>query len=171
MPATTEDLMALLARLGVATTTRTHAPLFTVEQSRSLRGEIPGAHTKNLFLKDKKDGLFLVVTLEDAGLDLKHIHGLIGASGRVSFGKPELLMEVLGVPPGSVTPFGLINDKASRVTAIFDARLMAYDPLNFHPLTNMATTTIPRDGLLAFVRATGHEPHILELGASQAAEL
>ena len=111
MPASRDDLMAMLDRLGIATTTVKHPPLFTVEESQALRGAIPGAHTKNLFLKDKKDALFLVTVLEDAAIDLKHVHNLIGASGRVSFGKPELLLEKLGVTPGAVTPFGLINDR------------------------------------------------------------
>lgn len=153
--------MAMLARLGIATTTAEHPPLFTVEQSQALRGAIPGAHTKNLFLKDKKDALFLVTADEDADLDLKHIHRLIGASGRVSFGKPELLKEVLGVPAGAVTPFGAINDASGRVTVVLDAGLMTNPAVNCHPLTNAATTTIAAADLVAFLRATGHEPRIV----------
>src|SRR5687767_12892771 len=104
MPAGPADLLAYLERLGIAATTVEHPPLFTVEQSRALRGEIPGAHTKNLFLKDKKDAVFLVVAEEDSEIDMKGLHGRIG-SARLSFGKPELLGELLGLSPGAVTPF------------------------------------------------------------------
>ena len=167
MPATVDDLMAELDRLGIATTTVTHPPLFTVEESRALRGSIPGAHTKNLFLKDKKDAIFLLTVLEDAEIDLKHVHHLIGASGRVSFGKPELLVEKLGVIPGAVTPFGLINDRPPSVNVILDAALVAHDRINCHPLTNTATTTIATPDLLAFIRAGGHEPRILPLDQAE----
>jgi Ala-tRNA(Pro) deacylase len=164
MPATPEDLAAYLAGLGIAATTVRHPPLFTVEESRALRGEIPGAHTKNLFLKDKKDALFLVIALEDAPIDLKHLHGRIGASGRLSFGRPELLAETLGVTPGAVTPFGLVNDRPPRVNVVLDAALMAHGLVNCHPLVNTATTTLKSVDLLVFIRATGHEPAILPIG-------
>jgi Ala-tRNA(Pro) deacylase len=167
MPANVDDLMVELDRLGIATTTVTHAPLFTVEESRALRGSIPGAHTKNLFLKDKKDAIFLLTVLEDAEIDLKHVHHLIGASGRVSFGKPELLAEKLGVIPGAVTPFGLINDRPPSVNVILDAALAAHDRINCHPLTNTATTTIATPDLLAFIRAGGHDPRILPLDRAE----
>jgi Ala-tRNA(Pro) deacylase len=115
MPATEDDLFAFLEELGIDTSTIRHPALFTVADSQALRGDIDGGHTKNLFLKDKKDNVFLVTVGEEASVDLKQIHHRIGASGRVSFGKPELLMELLGVVPGSVTVFGLINDTAGRV--------------------------------------------------------
>ena len=162
MPATRDDLTAYLASLGIAVTTVDHPPVFTVDEAQTLRGEIAGGHSKNLFLKDKKDALFLVVAREEAAIDLKHLHGRIGASGRLSFGKPELLMERLGVPPGSVTPFGLLNDRPPRVRVILDARLVAHETVNFHPLVNTATTTLLSRDLLAFIRATGHEPEILD---------
>ena len=161
MPHTRADLLARLAALGIDAPTVDHPPLYTVADSQALRGEIAGAHSKNLFLKDRKDALFLVVALEDATIDLKRIHERIGASGKVSFGKPELLMEVLGVEPGSVTPFGAINDEGHRVSVVLDARLMQAATLNFHPLVNTATTTIARDGLVAFLAAVGHPPRIL----------
>lgn len=167
MPASVDDLMSHLDRLGIATTTVTHPPLFTVEESRALRGAIPGAHTKNLFLKDKKDAIFLVTALEDAEIDLRQIHHMIGASGRVSFGKPELLQEKLGVIPGAVTPFGLINDRPPSISVILDAALMASDRINCHPLVNTSTTTIATPDLLAFVRAGGHEPRILPLDQAE----
>ena len=133
MPATRQDLLAHLAKLGIETSTLDHEAVFTVAQSSRLERELPGGHTKNLFLKDKKDRLFLVVALGHAQIDLKTLHKRLG-SDRLSFGKPELLMEVLGVPPGSVTPFALINDRAQRVTVILDADMMRHERLNFHPL-------------------------------------
>jgi Ala-tRNA(Pro) deacylase len=157
MPASRADLFALLDQLGIATTTTEHPPLFTVEESQALRGEIDGGHTKNLFLKDKKDQVFLVVAEEDAPIDMKSLHKRIG-SARLSFGKPELLAELLGVVPGSVTPFGVINDTEGRVSVILDAALLRHEKLNFHPLENVATTTIARDDFLAFLRHVGHEP-------------
>jgi Ala-tRNA(Pro) deacylase len=167
MPANVDDLMAFLDQLGLATTTVTHPPLFTIEESRALRGAIPGAHTKNLFLKDKKDAIFLVTVLEDAEIDLKHLHNRIGASGRLSFGKPELLQEKLGVTPGAVTPFGLINDRPPSVTVILDTALVAHDRINCHPLVNTATTTIATRDLLAFIRAGGHKPRILAIDQAE----
>jgi Ala-tRNA(Pro) deacylase len=160
MPATRADLLAAFQRLGIETTTTEHPPLYTVEQSRALRGKIPGGHTKNLFLKDKKDAVFLVVAEEDAEVDMKSLHKRIG-SARLSFGKPELLGELLGVIPGSVTPLAAINDTAGAVTVILDEALMRHDRLNFHPLENTATTTIGGSDLVAFLRSTGHEPRIV----------
>src|SRR5687768_9707219 len=165
MPASRADLLAYLDRLGIATVTFDHPPLFTVEQSRALRGAIPGGHTKNLFLKDKKDAVFLVVAEEDAEIDMKRLHDRIG-SARLSFGRPELLADLLGVIPGAVTPFGVINDMTGRVAVILDEPLMRHERLNFHPLDNAATTTIGRDDLLAFLRATGHEPRILAVSGA-----
>jgi len=160
MPATRDDLFARLDALGIATTTVGHAALFTVEQSKALRGDLPGGHCKNLFLKDKKGSLWLVVTLEDAAVDLKTLPARIGAA-RISFGNAALLDEVLGVTPGSVTPFGLINDTAQRVTVVLDQEMMARDLLNYHPLVNDATTAIAPADLLAFIRSCGHEPRIV----------
>jgi len=161
MPATPTDLFTFLDRLGIAYRTVTHPPLFTVEQSRALRGMIPGGHTKNLFLKDKKDALYLVVALEDAAVDLKGLHRRLGASGRFSFGSADLLRQALGVEPGAVTPFAAINDTARRVSVVLDAAMMERDTLNYHPLDNTMTTSIARDGLVKFLEATGHPPRIL----------
>ena len=137
--------------------------MFTVADSQALRGEIPGGHTKNLFLKDKKDNYFLVTVDEDAEVDLKQIHHLIGASGRVSFGKPEALMQHLGVVPGAVTAFGLINDTDGQVKFVIDRALLEHATINAHPLTNEATTSIAAEDLLRFARATGHEPLVLKV--------
>jgi len=160
MPATPADLLAFLDKLGIKHATVTHAPLFTVEQSQALRGTIPGAHTKNLFLKDKKGTLFLVATLEDAEIELKSLHRRLGAGGRFSFGSAELMRETLGIEPGSVTPFAAINDAERRVRVVLDAGLMQHATINCHPLSNSMTTTIARDDLVKFLEATGHAPEI-----------
>ena len=165
MPKTEAELFAFLAELGIAVGTRRHPPLFTVADSQALRGEIAGGHTKNLFLKDKKDNVFLVSVGEEAEVDLKQIHHLIGATGRVSFGRPELLMELLGVVPGAVTVFGLINDTSRRVKVVLDQELMAHAVINAHPLTNEATTSIAAADLIKFVEATGHDAVILKVSA------
>ena len=168
MPATPADLFAFLDRLGIAHSTVTHPPLFTVEQSRALRGTIPGGHTKNLFLRDKKDTLFLVVALEDAAIDLKGLHRPLGA-GRFSFGSADLLRALWGVEPGSVTPFGAINDHERRVSVVLDEAMLRHETLNYHPLVNTMTTAIARNDLVRFLEATGHSPHILPVsGAPEA---
>ncbi len=161
MPKTPEELFAVLDGLGIAHSTKRHPAVFTVAESQSLRDEIPGGHTKNLFLKDKKDQYFLVTVEEDAVVDLKTIHTLIGARGRVSFGKPERLMQFLGVLPGSVTAFGVINDSGHRVRMVLDESLLRHDIINAHPLRNDATTSIGRDDLVRFLQSTGHEPLIV----------
>jgi Ala-tRNA(Pro) deacylase len=160
MPATPEDLFAFLDRLGIVHTTVRHPALFTVEQSQALRGKIPGGHTKNLFLRDKRGAFYLVVAQEDAAIALKDLHRRIGASGRFSFGSAEAMGELLGVVPGSVTPFAAINDTAGQVTIVLDRPMLVNDVLNFHPLVNTMTTSISRDGLLKFLAATGHEPRV-----------
>jgi len=165
VPKTETELFAFLAELGIEVTTTRHPPLFTVADSQALRGEIAGGHTKNLFLKDKKDRFFLVTVGEEAVVDLKQIHHLIGASSRVSFGKPEMLMELLGVVPGAVTVFGLVNDTGRQVSVVLDAALMENETINAHPLTNEATTSIAAADLLGFIRATGHEPAVLKVSA------
>jgi Ala-tRNA(Pro) deacylase len=161
MSATPEDLFAFLARLGIATSTVEHPPLFSVEESRHLRGEIPGAHTKNLFLVDRKDRLFLLSAEENAAINLKQLHRKIGASGRLSFGKAEAMRAALGVEPGAVTPFAAMNDAGNRVTVVIDRALLARDPLNFHPLVNTRTTRIAAADLLRFLQAVGHAPQII----------
>ena len=168
MPATPDQLFAALDILGIRHSTVKHPPLFTVEQSRNLRGQIPGGHTKNLFLRDKKYAIYLVVTQEDAEIDLKGLHRRLGANGRFSFGSADLMREVLGVEPGSVTPFGVINDSEGRVSVVLDAAMMEHQTLNYHPLVNTMTTSIGRDDLVKFLESTGHIPKIERLsgGAS-----
>jgi len=166
MPATRQDLFARLAQLGIDTCTVEHEPLFTGAESSKLERELPGAHTKNLFLKDDGGELFLVVARTQTRVDLKALAKTLHA-GRFSFGKPELLMQALGVPPGSVTAFAVINDPERRVRVVIDAELMEYDCVNCHPLENTATTNIARDDLLRFIRSCGHEPRIAMLGGSK----
>jgi Ala-tRNA(Pro) deacylase len=162
MPASRADLMARFSELSIKTHTREHPPVFTVEEAQALRGQIPGGHCKNLFLKDEKGAVWLIVCLEDARIDLKSAPVRIG-SRRLSFGKPDLLMELLGVEPGSVTPFGLINDTGNRITVILEERMMQEELLNYHPLSNDATTTIVSADLVSFIRSCGHEPRIVAL--------
>ena len=171
MAHTPDTLFAYLDGLGIPHKTMTHPPVFTVEQAKALRGKIEGAHTKNLFLRDKKNELYLVVALESSQIDLKGLHRLLGASGRFSFGAANLLRETWGVEPGSVTPFGAINDTDARVTVVLDAAMMEHDILNFHPLLNTMTTSIARDDLVKFLQATGHRPRIERISGATAAVL
>jgi Ala-tRNA(Pro) deacylase len=164
MPVSPDDLIAYLAALRVETTTVEHPPLYTVEDSQALRGDIPGGHTKNLFVKDKKNRLFLLVSSETTVIDLKRVHEKIGAQGRVSFGSADLLAEVWGVRPGAVTPFGAINDEAGKVRVVLDEAMMRHERLNFHPLVNTRTTGLASADLIKFLRATGHEPLVVALG-------
>ena len=161
-PKTRAQLFERLQELGIKSTTHEHRAVFTVAESESLERELPGAHTKNLFLKDAKGCVFLVVAKSTLRIDLKALPKSLECA-RLSFGKPELLMQLLGVPPGSVTAFSLINDPDQRVRVVVDAALMDHATINCHPLENTATTNIGREDLLAFMRACGHEPLILEL--------
>jgi Ala-tRNA(Pro) deacylase len=166
MAATPDDLLAYLDALDIPSATVEHPPLHTVEESQALRGDIPGGHVKNLFVKDKKGRLFLLVLGEGTPVDLKRVHERIGAQGRVTFGSAELLDEAWGVKPGAVTPFGAINDRQGRVTVVLDAEMMRHERLNFHPLVNTRTTGVNSAGILKFLRATGHEPLIVALAAA-----
>ena len=169
-----DELLAQLSALGIEVATYDHAPVFTVEESKCLRGSLPGGHCKSLFLKDKGAGLeagrlWLVVALEDRAVDLKRLKRALGAKS-LSFASPELLMALLGVIPGAVTPFGAINDKAGRVEIVLESAMLELNPLHYHPLTNARTTAIaPRD-LLVFLRSTGHEPRILDFDGLAASD-
>lgn len=162
MHATPEILFKRLEDLGIDTETHTHPPVFTVEEAQAHCSHLPGGHCKNLFLKDKKGQLWLVVTLDERPINMKDLKGRIG-SHHLSFGKPDVLIEVLGVEPGSVTPLALINDTEARVKVVLDKEMMEMDLLNYHPLTNAMTTAITPEDLLAFIRDTGHEPALVEL--------
>lgn len=162
-PRTADDLFAFLDELEIAHETVWHRPVFTVAEGGDLRAEIPGGHTKNLFVKDKKSRYFMLTVEEYATVDLKKVHTLIGASGRVSFGSAEKMMDYLGVVPGSVTAFGALNDTHKQVTFVLDEDLMKHDIINAHPLQNDATTSIAAADLLHFMRATGHDPVVLKV--------
>ena len=170
-----ETLYARFRELGLGFTVHEHAAVFTVEEARAHRGDMPGAHCKNLFLKDKKGALWLVVCLEDRRIDMKALSGLLGAA-RLSFGRPELLIERLGVTPGSVTPFAVINDRADTgpetgdapVRVVLDAEMMRAALVNYHPLVNTATVAMTPGDLLRFLEACGHAPAIVELSDATA---
>ena len=161
---TRDDLFALFDRLGIAHRTAEHAAVFRVGEGEQIKAGLPGGHTKNLFLKDAKGQLWLVSALQDAAIDLKALPKAIGAA-RLSFGPAELMRATLGVTPGSVTPFGLINDTGRRVRFVLDAGLAASDPVNFHPLTNTATTAISQADFRRFLAALGVEALIVDFGA------
>ena len=161
MPATPDDLYALLDRLGIAHTTFHHPAVFRVEEGQEIKAALPGGHTKNLFLKDNKGQVWLVSALGETRVDLKALPAAIG-SGRLSFGKPELLWELLGVTPGSVTLFALVNDAGRKVKVVLDRALFDHDLVNFHPLTNTATTQVPAEGMLRFLHHLGVEPQVVD---------
>ncbi|MDH5558333.1 MAG: prolyl-tRNA synthetase associated domain-containing protein [Alphaproteobacteria bacterium] len=164
-PFNDSGLFARLDALGLTHETVEHDALYTVEQSRALRGDLPGAHIKNLFLRDKKRRMFLVTVLESREMDLKALRQQIGAQGNLSFGNAELLMQHLGVIPGAVTPFSVINDRDGNVTMVLDRALTEIDPVNAHPLRNDRTTAIAPGDLLTFLKAENHAPLILDFDA------
>ena len=164
VPADQASLLAYLDAIGVAHTTLQHPPVFTVEEGAEIKAALPGGHTKNLFLKCAKGRLWLISALGSTVVDLKRLPAVIG-SGRLSFGSAERLWEALGVRPGSVTAFALINDRERRVRFILDAALMRTEPVNFHPLTNTATTAVSRAGLLHFLEELGVTPTIVDFEA------
>lgn len=155
MTATPDDLFAYLDQLGIAHSTQWHEAVFTVDQSTDVKRTLPGGHTKNLFLKDKDGNIILIAAEAHSQLKLNKLHKLIGTK-RLSFGSPDLMEELLGVTPGSVTAFALMNDTEGRVRFLVDAALMEHEPVNFHPLTNTGTTTVSKADFEKFVRATGH---------------
>lgn len=168
---TKEELIAHLESLGLQTETITHPPLHTVEDAQAWRRDMaPGGHFKNLFLKDRKDRLWLIVALEETRIRLNKLYKRLEGAGRLSFASPELMDEVLGVKPGSVTPFGLVNDRQKRITPVFDEGLLAHDRLYFHPLDNRATTAISRADFLKFLEACGHEARFTALEEPQSAD-
>ena len=162
-PATEADVYAKLKALGIETRTVEHAPAFTVEDAKAHRGDLPGGHCKNLFLRNKKKNSYLLVLLEDSDVDLKAFGPMIGAQGRLTFGSPDRLMELLGVTPGSVTPFAVMNDPERRVRVFLQDAMLAHSPLNFHPLRNDRTTAITPEDLIAFIEAVHRRPERIAL--------
>jgi Ala-tRNA(Pro) deacylase len=165
---TSDDLLAHLESLGISCTTSTHPPLFTVEDSKRLRGELPGGHVKNLFLRDKSGRFWLLTTLEDRRVDLKAMAQRLGAA-KFSFANADMLDELLGIAPGAVSPLAAINDTGGKVTVVLDKALLAYDPINVHPLRNDRTTTMPTADLLRFLAACGHAPLLMHFDEAAAA--
>ena len=161
-----QELFARLDELGIGHETLHHDAVFTVEEAQAVRGELAGAHIKNLFLRDKKKNLFLVTALEASPVDLKGLRHLIGASGNLSFGNADLLMEVLGVIPGSVSPLCVFNDGDRRVRVVLDKGILDYDTVHAHPLRNDRTTALSTQDLLAFLTAEGYEPQIIDFAAA-----
>ncbi|GLQ05017.1 prolyl-tRNA synthetase associated domain-containing protein [Sneathiella chinensis] len=164
MPASPEDLFARLDQLGITHQTHHHDPVFTVEEAQAVSRDLEGGHSKNLFLKDKTGDLYLLVCLEDTPVNLKELKKKIGAKN-LSFGKPELLIDTLGVEPGSVTPFSLINDGEAVVKVLLDSRMMEEKFLNFHPLINDKTTQVSSEDLVRFIESCGHNFTIVPLDA------
>ncbi len=164
IPATPDDLFGRLEALGIATSTVHHPPVFTVEEAKRLRGPVQGAHTKNLFLRDKKGrNMWLLVCLEDREIDIRQLEGKLGST-RLSFGSAERLMKYLGVIPGAVTPFAVVNDKAGAVRVALDRGALEREPLNFHPLDNAMTTSIGTGDFLRFLEAEGHAAKLIDFG-------
>ena len=164
MPATREELFSKLDELGIVHETYDHAPVFTVEESAEIKSKMPGGHSKNLFLKDKAGDFFLICAQSDTSIKINKLHPVLGCK-RLSFGKPEALLEKLGVTPGSVTLFSILNDSNCEVTLIIDKRLTDHEVVNFHPLLNDATTAISSKDMIAFAKATGHDPMIIDLAS------
>jgi Ala-tRNA(Pro) deacylase len=158
---TPQQLFSRLDALGIVHKSVEHPPVFTVEEAKALRGSLPGAHIKNLFLRNKKEEMWLVVALEDRAIDLKRLGDVLGA-GRLSFGSPDRLKRTLGVEPGSVTPLALINDADREVRLALDRGMMGDGPINAHPLVNSMTTALSAPDLARFFAATGHEPRWLD---------
>lgn len=161
-PCTPDALLAKIAAAGIDARTLDHHPVFTVEEARAVRGELPGAHTKNLFLRNKKGRMWLVTVEADRRVDLKALGQALGA-GRLSFGSEERLMKWLGLTKGSVTPLGVVNDVQGKVTFALDAALLRADLVNVHPLTNARTTALSPADLVRFCAEHGHDPALLEL--------
>jgi Ala-tRNA(Pro) deacylase len=162
---TSDELLAYINSLGIDAQTSTHPPLMTVEDAKRLRGDLPGGHVKNLFLRDKRERFWLLTTLEDTRVDLKRMAQRLEA-GRFSFANADQLKALLGILPGAVSPLAVINDTERKVTMVVDEAMLAHDPLNVHPLRNDRTTTMPTAGLLRFLEACGHAPLVLDFAES-----
>ena len=153
-------LMTFFADHGIAQVTVEHEAVFRVDEGEAVKA-LPGAHTKNLFLKDAKDRLWLISARDTTVIDLKRLPAVIG-SARLSFGSGDLMRATLGVTPGSVTAFALINDAAHQLSFVLDAALASADLVNFHPLANTATTRVSGDDLRRFFALVGVTPLIVD---------
>ena len=173
LPTRPEALLKRLVELGIASETIDHAPVFTVEESRELRGQMPGGHVKNLFLRNKKEEMWLVTVEESKRVDLKalgeKLTGATGGAAKLSFGSPDRLMKHLGVIPGAVTPFAVINDKDRAVHMVLDRDLLSYDRVHAHPLVNFKATALAPQDLIRFLEAEGHAPQVIEIPSNSGA--
>lgn len=162
-PAGAAELLARLAELGIAARTVDHPPVFTVEEAARHKGNLPGAHTKNLFLRDKPGKrMWLVCVAATRDVDLGALPPRIGAKPRLSFGSEDRLMRYLGITPGAVSPFAILNDHGGHVQVVLDRALLEGDIVNLHPLDNARTTAIHPTDLLRFLEAERHPPLILD---------
>lgn len=162
LPTTPEQLFDALRALSIPYTLHHHPAVFTVAESTALDRDLPGVHCRNLFVRDKKEKMFLVSAANETKIDLKKLEGLLEC-GRLSFGSPERLWAHLGVRPGSVCPYAVVNDRAGLVNVVLDAYMMQGELVNFHPLLNTMTIAVRPDDLVKFIRSTGHEPRIMDL--------
>ena len=162
-----DRLFADLAALNISWQLVEHKAVFTVAESAKLDRDIPGAHTKNLFLKDAGGQFWLVTVPADIRVDLKMLPQAIG-SKRVSFGKVEDMVRLLGVSPRSVTPLAAINDKAEEVAVVIDTRLAVADRINVHPLRNTATIGLSLADLIAVLSHWRHVPALISIPMSDA---
>jgi len=158
-----EQLFRRFNELGIAASTVSYPSHRTVKEGKASRGEMRGTFTKNLLLKDKKGRLFLIVAHEDRQFDLKSLHSRIGASRSLRFASAEQMHDVLGIVPGALTPFAVLNDEEGLVTVVVDAGLMDTEQLNFHPLVNTESTGISADDLIVFITSCGREALITDL--------
>ncbi len=163
-----EAMLAYLESLGINATTHRHAPVLTVEEAQAATGHLPGAHVKNLFLEDRRGGLWLVTCGDRQPVKVNGLARLLEAP-RMAFASAARLREALGVEPGSVTPLALVNDRDRRVTPVLDTKLLGQAILNVHPLVNTATTAIAAADLLRVLEATGHRPRLVDLDATHTA--
>lgn len=162
LPTSPEQLLQRLESLGIPFRIYHHEPVFTVAESSRIERDWPGVHCRNLFVRDKKEAMYLVVAANETRIDMKKLADVIG-SGRLSFGSAERLWTYLGVRPGSVCPYAIINDTGNAVTVILDAHMMAGEIVNYHPLVNTMTIGVKPADLVKFIRSCGHEPRIVDL--------
>jgi Ala-tRNA(Pro) deacylase len=163
MISTSDELLDLLVSYGIAAKTYSHAPVHTVAESKDLRGEIAGLHTKNLFLRDKKRNFYLIVTEENTKIDLLSLGPKVDANGKLSFASPDALNEILGIPPGAVSLLAAVNDVEKRVAIVIDKTLLKSNQINCHPLTNTRTTSLSKSDIATFLSATGHDPRYISM--------
>ena len=163
MISTSDELLDLLVSYGIAAKTYSHAAVHTVAESKDLRGEIAGLHTKNLFLKDKKRNFYLIVTEENTKIDLLSLGPKVDANGKLSFASPDALNEILGVSPGAVSLLAAVNDVEKRVAIVIDEALLKSNQINCHPLTNTRTTSLSKSDIATFLSATGHDPRYISM--------